>query len=89
VSLAVETGTILDCSSGTAFTLAGNGAGYLLIPELASGGIGSVGYQSHPFVLGDPNGTVTATAPSAEMGAPTPRHGSLAERLDRTLREAD
>src|SRR2546427_9567968 len=37
VSLAPLQGTTLDCSAGTTFTLAGNGATYLLVPQFATG----------------------------------------------------
>lgn len=48
VTLSVNQGTTLDCSTGTTITLAGNGATYLLVPQFATG---NVAYQSQPFTL--------------------------------------
>src|SRR5690349_10196037 len=63
---AMQTATV-DCSQGgNAFELAGGGASYLLVPELATG---NVPITATSYTLGSPNAVATqvlATAPSLD-----------------------
>ena len=74
---AMQTATV-DCSQGgTVFELAGGGASYLLVPELATG---DVPITSASYTFGSPNATpsqVLASAPLLDR-APTIAPGTLA-----------
>ena len=92
--------TTVDCSQGgTLFELAGGGASYLLVPELATGG---VPIKSTAYTLGSPNAAtsqVVASAPlfdRASFVAPTAparttgiQPGPRQQVFDAQLRAAD
>jgi hypothetical protein len=66
IRLAVNDGITVDCSAGTVITVAGNGAVYLVIPQFAAGGIGSVPYDSTTFTL-DVRGATTPVFSTARV----------------------
>jgi len=78
---AMQTATV-DCSQGgTSFELAGGGASYLLVPELATG---DVPITSTSYTLGSPNATASQVLTSAALlsRAPTIAPGPMAVRTD-------
>ncbi len=90
VHLAPLTGTTVDCSGGTTVTLPGDGASYLIVPELASGGVDQVAYSTQPYTLhvsGAVTGTPFAVGPAPSTRAARPIGPQL--RLDALLRSRD
>jgi hypothetical protein len=100
ITLGAMQTTTVDCSQGgTVFELAGGGASYLLVPELATG---DVPIASTSYTLGSPNATssqVLTSAPNLDRAStfspgPSPAlPGSRAESrqlaFDARLRAAD
>ncbi len=89
VSLSPLQGATLDCSSGTAITVAGNGAVYLVVPQFATGGIDAVAYTTHPYSLNAQGANRSTAAPVARRAGANPGR-SIAQRMfDARLRAAD
>jgi hypothetical protein len=62
VSLAVLQAVTLDCSAGGTFTLSGQGASYLVVPQLA---VGDAPNRPVAYALGVGSGAVAAARPEA------------------------
>jgi hypothetical protein len=100
ITLGAMQTTTVDCSQGgTAFELAGGGASYLLVPELATG---DVSIASTSYTLGSPNATANQVlvsaplldrAPTIAPGTPARvtenRPGARQRSFDARLRVAD
>ena len=66
IRLAINDGMTVDCSAGTVITVEGNGAVYLVVPQFAAGGIGTVPYDSTAFTL-SVRGTTTPAFSTARV----------------------
>jgi hypothetical protein len=84
IRLAVNDGMTIDCSAGTVITVEGNGAVYLVVPQFAAGGIGSVPYDSTTFTLDVKGATTPVFSTSRVRTAPRPATQQV--RMDRFLR---
>jgi hypothetical protein len=94
---AMQTATV-DCSQGgTMFELAGGGASYLLVPELATG---NVSITSTSYTLGSPNASASQVVASAPLSnristlspvapATATQPGARQQWFDARLRAAD
>ncbi len=87
IRLAVNDGITVDCSAGTVITLEGNGAVYLVVPQFAAGGIGTVTYDSTQFSL-EVKGATTPALSSSRVTTPV-RPISIQATMDRYLRHHD
>ena len=87
VSLSPLQGATLDCSSGTAITVAGNGAVYLVVPQFATGGIDAVAYTTHPYSLNDQGASRSAAV--ARRASANPGRSTAQRMFDARLRAAD
>ena len=66
VTLAVNAGTTVDCTNGSAVTVAGNGATYLVVPQFATG---DVTYAFQTYSLGLHGSVPTLLASRARSAA--------------------
>jgi hypothetical protein len=94
ITLSALQGTTVDCSNGgNGFTLAGNGATYLVVPEFATG---DVGYSFQPFSLGrrgaptgSPASTMSRPVSAGQLFGRMPSSNRRQATFDLRLRAAD
>jgi hypothetical protein len=68
ITLSVNAGTTVDCTNGSAVTVAGNGAQYLVVPEFATG---DVAYSFQPYALGVVGGGSSLIAARVRSAGPS------------------